>query len=79
MALIISIAFVACSNNRNPTNASVKEGIQPYNLSENERYLLQSFGMEGDSQIIYFNAPKEAISLEVKVYRLEDDEKWSVI
>lgn len=76
--LIISVALVACSSNGKPTNASVKEGIQPYNLSENERYLLQSFGMEGNSQIISFNAPKEAISLEVKVYRLGDDKKWDV-
>lgn len=77
--LIISVVLVACSNNGNPPNASVKEGIQPYNLSENERYLLKSFGMEGNSQIISFNAPKEAISLEVKIYRLGDDKKWDVI
>lgn len=77
--LIISVVLVACSNNGHPPNASVKEGIQPYNLSENERYLLQSFGMEENSLIISFNAPKEAISLEVKVYRLGDDKKWDVI
>lgn len=77
--LIIAVVLVACSNNGNSPNASVKEGIQPYNLSENERYLLQSFGMEGNSQIISFNAPKEAISLEVKVYKLGDNKKWHVI
>ncbi|HSH50422.1 MAG TPA: hypothetical protein VK982_01725 [Bacteroidales bacterium] len=77
--LIIAVVLVACSNNGNSPNASVKEGIQPYNLSENERYLLQSFGMEGNSHIISFNAPKEAISLEVKVYKLGDNKKWDVI
>ena len=77
--LIISAALVACSNNGKPINASAKEGIQPYNLSENERYLLQSFGMEGNSQIISFNAPKEVISLEVKVYKLGDSKKWDII
>lgn len=77
--LIILVILVACSNNGDSPKASVKEGIQPYNLSENERYLLQSFGMEGNSQIISFNAPKEAISLEVKVYRLGDDKRWDVI
>lgn len=77
--LIIAVVFVAYLYYGNYSNATVKEGIQPYNLSENERYLLQSFGMEGNSQIISFNAPKEAISLEVKVYKLGDNNKWETI
>ncbi|MEL7623004.1 MAG: hypothetical protein AAGU12_05390 [Clostridiales bacterium] len=32
--------------------------------------------MAGNSQIISFNAPKEATALNVNVYRLEDGEKW---
>lgn len=35
--------------------------------------------MEGNSQIISFNAPKEVISLEVKVYKLGDSKKWDII
>src|SRR5690606_31769803 len=56
-----------------------KEGIIPYELSESEKYILQSFGMEGNSQIISFHAPKEAITLNVNVYRLEGNENWSNI
>lgn len=77
--LIIAVVSVAYLYYGNYSNATVKEGIQPYNLSENEWDLLQSFGMEGNSQIISFNAPKEAITLEVKVYKLGDNKKWEAI
>lgn len=77
--LLISIVLVACSNNAGSLKPPAKEGIQPYDLSDNEKYLLRSFGMEGNSQIISFNAPKEVISLEVKAYKLGDDKKWDVI
>lgn len=83
--LIIAVILAACSNNGDSSNSllshnlSTKEGVQPYNLSEREKYLLQSFAMEGNSQIISFNAPKEAITLDIKVYRLEDGGKWDII
>jgi hypothetical protein len=51
----------------------------PYELSESEKYILQSFGMEGNSQIISFRAPKEAITLKVNVYRLESEGSWKNI
>ncbi|NLJ57443.1 MAG: hypothetical protein GX339_01210 [Tissierellia bacterium] len=35
--------------------------------------------MEENSQIIYFNAPKEAITMDVNAYKLEGDQKWEII
>lgn len=79
LLFIMILTLVACSSKIDSPKFLSKEGIAPYELSESEKYILQSFGMEGSSQIISFNAPKEAISLNVNVYRLEDGEKWSNI
>ena len=78
-ALLITIILTlsACSGKTDSPKLLSKEGIAPYELSESEKYILQSFGMDGTSQMIAFNAPKEAINLNVNVYRLEDDETWS--
>ncbi|MGN9164856.1 hypothetical protein ACTNDY_06160 [Tissierellaceae bacterium HCP3S3_D8] len=74
--LTIAMILVACSNNTDSPKPLTKEGIIPYKLSKSEKYILQSFGMEGKSQIISFHAPKEAITLNVNVYRLEGDKNW---
>ena len=73
------LALIGCSNTVNSSYSFSKEGIEPYKLSENEKYILQSFGMEDTSQIITFHAPKDAHSLHINVYRLKDDKKWDSI
>ncbi|WP_262430319.1 hypothetical protein [Paratissierella segnis] len=35
--------------------------------------------MEDNSQIISFHAPKEAITLNINIYKLEGDKNWSSI
>lgn len=78
--LFLMIAtLVACSGKVDSPKHLTKEGIAPYALSESEKYILQSFGMEDTSQIISYHAPKEAVSLNVNVYRLENGEKWENI
>jgi hypothetical protein len=79
LLFIIIVTLTACSGKADSPKLLTKEGIAPYELSESENYILQSFGMGGTSQIISFNAPKEAISLNVNVYRLEAGEKWGNI
>lgn len=81
LILIFSIimTLVACSNETDSPKTLTKEGVMPYELSESEKHVLQSFGMEGNSQIISFNAPREAITLNVNVYKLENGENWSSI
>ena len=80
-ALIIVLVLVSCSkHNGDFLKFFAKEGIQPYILSESEKDLLRSFGIEEEnSQIIYFNAPKEAIAMDINVYKLGDDKKWEMI
>jgi len=56
-----------------------KEGIMPYQLSDDEKYILQSFGMEDNSQIISFRAPEEVITLNVNVYKLENGASWGKV
>lgn len=76
---IIIMTLVACSNKEDLPKLLTEEGIAPYELSESEKYILQSFGMEDNSQIISFHAPNEAITLNVNVYKLEGDKNWSSI
>lgn len=77
--LMMIVALTACSGKTSSPKGLTKEGIAPYELTEDAKNVLQSFGMEGSAQIISFNAPKEAISLNVKVYCMKDDGKWSSI
>ncbi len=79
LLFVFMLLLTACSSKADLPEASSKEGISPYELSESEKYILQSFNMDGTSQIISFNAPKEAIALKVNVYRLEDGGNWSSI
>ncbi len=71
------MTLVACSDKSDSLKLLTKEGIMPYELSESEKYILQSFGMEGNSQIISFHAPEDAITLNVNVYRLEGGKNWN--
>lgn len=79
MVLFAFLILTACSSKADLPEVLSKEGVSPYELSEREKYILQSFNMEGTSQIISFNAPQEAISLNVNVYRLNDGGKWDNI
>lgn len=75
----IVMTLLACSNKTDSPKLLTKEGIMPYELSESEKYILQSFGMEGNSQIISFHAPKETITLNINVYKLINGKKWGKI
>ncbi len=75
---VITVTLVGCSKTDVPKLLD-EEGIAPYKLSESEKYVLQSFGMDGNSQVISFNAPKDAISLNVNIYRLDNNKEWGNI
>lgn len=79
LIFIIIMTLAACSNKEDSPKFLTEEGIAPYEFSESEKYILQSFGMEDNSQIISFHAPKEAMSLNVNVYRLEGNKNWSSV
>ena len=73
---IILLSLSACVNETKDNGTLFKEGIAPFELTERETYLLDSFDLKNKSQIIEFNAPDEVITLSVNVYRLGDDYKW---
>lgn len=77
--LTIAMTLAACSRKIDMSKIYDEVGLAPYELSEGERDLLQSFGMDGTSQIISFKAPQEAITLKVCVYSLENGEGWTDI
>lgn len=76
---MILLTITACSDKTDAPWMLSKEGIAPYELTERETYLLQSFGMKNSSQIISFHAPKEAVSLDVNIYRLNSGQVWESI
>lgn len=79
LMVVMMLSLAACSEKSNSIELLGKEGIAPYDLSEEGEYILQAFGMENDSQIISYKAPEEAITINVNVYRLENFEKWTLI
>lgn len=79
LVLVSAVAFASCSNEFITPHLLTKEGIAPYEFTKNEKYILQSFGMDSNSQMIIFHAPQEAISLHVNVYKLENGKNWSSI
>ena len=68
-----------CSRKETSGNIGTEEGIAPYELSEGEQNILDSFGMGDTSKLISFLAPINADSIEVNVYRLTGADTWERI
>ena len=68
-----------CSNKTQVGKPLNKEGVAPYELSESDTYLLESLGLEGNTNIISFKAPKGAKGLNAEVHVLEDDRTWNAV
>ena len=49
-----------------------KVGVKPYPLSEKEESLLEAFNLLNQSQLLSFNAPKDATSVMIHVYSLDE-------
>ncbi|MTI70552.1 MAG: hypothetical protein FH751_09920 [Firmicutes bacterium] len=79
LVIVMIMFFSACSSNTGTLKLLNKEGVAPYELSERDTYLLQSLGLDKDTNIISFKAPKTAKSLKVNVYVLNDNKTWNVM
>lgn len=77
--IFILLPLAACSGTSDSPPRLSKEGISPYDLSQREHYVLESFGMEDSSQLLSFHAPKEAYGIQIQVYRLDATNNWEVI
>ena len=61
---LLSMLLTACS--AAPDSAE----LVPYDLSEKEQFVLETFGMLESSQLLSFHATAEAITLRVHVYQM---------
>ncbi|HIW34538.1 MAG TPA: hypothetical protein IAA29_17320 [Candidatus Paenibacillus intestinavium] len=81
--IVLTIAMVmtisSCSNDTGTQKLLDKEGVAPFELSENDTFLLQSLALVGDVNIISFKAPKIAKTLKANVYILEDNGIWNTV
>ena len=76
-ALLALLSLSACA----PQAASLPKlpsetGIQPYELSEEEEYLLQALGLSDTAKLFAFRAPESAVSIELTVYQLNEELDW---
>jgi len=80
IAMFLSVAIMlllsACTSKRSAPKMLSKEGIAPYELSKSDIYLLQSLGLDLNTNIISFKAPQNTKSLKVNVYLLKDNGTW---
>lgn len=67
---LLSMLLTACS--AAPDSAE----LVPYDLSEKEQFVLETFGMLESSQLLSFHAPEEAITLRVHVYQMLSGGAW---
>lgn len=74
LLIVSTLLLSACSNIDHP-----KVGIAPYTLSESDEYLLEAFGLINNSQLISFNAPKEAKALFIHIYSLDESGDWQEV
>lgn len=87
-AAITAFTLSACSTTAKDTkllpaegvshheSISPYDGIAPYVLTDREKYLLQSFDLGNDWQIVGFKAPQKVITLKVNIYHLDNNGKW---
>ncbi|MCH4886270.1 hypothetical protein EZV73_01755 [Acidaminobacter sp. JC074] len=61
------------------TNEEVKEGLFPHEYDDSELELLKNLGLERNTLIVDFEAPIEAITLNINIYTLANDLSWHVI
>lgn len=79
LSFLVTLLVGACSNSEYEPKLLKKEGIAPYELSQRDEYLLQSFGLANLSELLLYNAPKEAITLKVNFAILDEEGEWELI
>jgi hypothetical protein len=80
LLLILTVFFclIACTDTSESEVISDQEGIFPYELSDSDKNILQTFDMTQNARIVSFNAPKEAITFKVNIYTLNSDNTWDL-
>ena len=73
--LSITLALGGCGKEEAP-GISGEPGIGPYDLTEEGKFILESFGMFRNSKLFSFAMPEEAAGLNVNVYQLDEAGAW---
>ena len=79
MILVLAITFSLFGCGQTPNNndpVEINDQIGPYRLTEREEFLLDAYGLISSSQIVVYNAPEEATSLNLNVKTFENKE-WT--
>lgn len=58
------------------TDSLEKEGVQPYEYTESDTEILESFNLQDRANIISFKAPKSARNIEVNTFVLNKNYEW---
>ena len=73
--LTIALALGGCGKEEAP-GLSSEPGIAPYDLTEEGKYILESFDMFRNSKLFSFTMPDGAAGLNVNVYQLDKAGDW---
>lgn len=78
VVLVLGLAIFLGASANQSSNVLDREGIAPYQLSEESQNLLQYLNLSDNSLILSFNGPAEAAVLEINVCRLHG-EGWESV
>lgn len=78
LALAAAFTLTACQGSAQSNDAQPLEtpGVAPYELSEDQAYLLQAYGLDSNSVAIRFCSPEGAAGVNVNAYTLSDTGEW---
>lgn len=81
VVFVFMFLLIGCSKNEESAGSLSKEGIAPYELTEDSQQVLEAFGMRVNDtvQLFEFLAPEEVITLNINVYQRTDTSTWDVI
>ena len=76
LSALMTLTFTACSNAASPEKGMINQGVAPYALSDEQKYVLECLNMEDAVQMIGYHAPEEALSpvsyTHLDVYKRQD-------
>lgn len=79
LMILVFFSMTACNDTNRIGDSLDQDGIVHYELTEDEKILLRSLGLENKSKIIKFQGPQEAITLNIKIYNLDSSNAWKLI
>lgn len=73
------LLLTGCAAEEETFGSMSREGIAPCALTQPQQQVLQAIGMEDTAKLFSFLAPEEAITMEIRAYRLTDGDIWTSV